>query len=192
MCIYKIRRRHEFKRRAVILISTGNISSRAAESANKLALELKKSGKYEDVYFNGWLGAAELSRNLELMVDALFNATIVVFFSSPFGAKSYTSFVKEKQQATWKDEFVIGAYSLFQKDRSNMMTAYNRKILVVHHGNQNSLPGDFVRYSHDIFNLSYEKESKSFYKELDTPFSSRHLIKVQRKRRFKNLNLEES
>jgi len=192
-CMFKARRRSsEFKRRAVVLISTGDISSRAANSADKLALELKQSGRYEDVYFNGWLGAAELSRNLELMVDALFNATVVVFFTSPFGAKAYLSFVREKQEATWKDEFVIAAYSLFRKDRSNMMTAYNRKILVVHHGNQNSLPGDFVRYSHDVFNLSRDKEAKKFYKELETPFQSKHFVKAQRKRRFRSLSSSDS
>ena len=181
------------KKDIVILISTGDRTSRFTDLANQIASELKSSGVYREVFFNRWLPSNDLDGNLEKLVSALHRSTVVVLFATPFGKSSYENYVQKGQLATWKDEFVIAAHSLFHHTNHASLLTTNqiaasatkgKKVLVVYNtgddviGSNDVITRDFKESSHRCYDLANEDDYLSLYKELLPVNNQRKLVNI--------------
>ena len=155
------------KDRLVILVSSGDTTTEHTKRAGKLAADFKSSGRFADVFFSGWLKRGESEKNTELLNDAIYGSTRVILYASPFGKSSYEDFVARGHVAPWKDEFVVGAYSLLRKEGKTMKA---KKVYAVFDseevGRKEVLCEDFKKKTSGYFDLSKKYDRKIFFTKL--------------------------
>ena len=149
------------KDRLVVLVSSGDPTSKYVRRAGRLARDLKSSGQFADVFFSGWLKRGEFDRNLELLNDAIGGGTRFILYLSPFGRSSYEEFVARGRNAAWKDEFVVGARSLLGRKAKGVYVVFHSEMA----GRNEVLCGDFKKSS-GCYDLSKEFDRKVFFTKL--------------------------
>ena len=155
------------KDRLVILVSSGDPTTKHIKRAGELATNFKYSGRFAHVFFSGWLKRGEFQKNIKLLNDAIYGGTRVILYTSPFGKSSYEDFVDMGQAAPWKDEFVVGAYSLLRNQRKQIK---GKRVYMVFDseevGKKEVLGEDFKKRACGYFDLSKNYDRKIFFTKL--------------------------
>merc|ERR1719322_1105760 len=163
----------------LVLVSTGDTNSKYRNYANEIASELKESKNYEDVFFNDWFLESN-EQNIIRVREEIAKCTVAILFSSPFGKNSYSELLERKDLSTWRDTFVVGAYTLL--NQTYIPFQKRTKIIVVYASDEDN---DVDKHVHNDFQTCKSAHCYNILNSTDFDLLDQVLYKIKDVRQTK-------